>query len=166
MKWTRALEADVERDLASLEKAKDLATFCPSYPKAKRDRIKVWAALFEWAAYYESSWNPTASSVDVGSAADRDTWSVGLLQLSVVDQQNYGIPLGYGFEDLKRAEPNLDLGVRIMAKQIEKRGKIAIPKSEPGDPGVYWATLNPGNKYDKTSEISAKTKALEECKAR
>lgn len=164
MKWTRSLETDVERDLASLEKAKDLATFCSSYPKAKRDRIKVWAVLFEWAAYYESSWNPTASSVDVGSAADRDTWSVGLLQLSVVDQQNYGIPLRYSFADLQDPIKNLDLGVRIMAKQIEKRGKIAIPKSEPGDPGVYWATLNPGNKYDKTSEISAKVRVLDVCK--
>jgi hypothetical protein len=108
-------------------------------------------------AKYESSWKPAAASVDVGSQSNKDTWSVGLMQMSQVDQKNYGLDLGFSYDDLKTAIPNLKLALAVMVKQIKKRGKIFIPT---GESGVYWATIHPGGKYDKTKEITDVTQAM------
>ena len=47
---------------------------------------------------------------------------------------------------------------RSMCNQVKKRGKLFIPKWEKGNPGVYFATLNPGNIYDKTDKILKKVR--------
>jgi len=160
--WTKSLQSLLTAHLESFDKAKDIGVFCPKYGKLNAaDRVHVLAVLIEWLAYYESGWNQAASSVDVGEPGNKDTYSAGLLQMSVVDQKNYGLKTNYNYAQLLTAAPNLDLGITIMAKQIDKRGVILIPK---GSPGVYWATLCPNGKYDKTSQIAAKVKALELCK--
>ena len=160
--WTTALLEIVKKYLPVLEPAQDIQLFCPRYGALSKDqKANVWADLFAATSYYESGFDPRQYSVDVGSQNDRDTWSVGLLQLSVVDQQSYNLPFGYNFEGLQDPIKNLNLGVAIMASQIKKYSKILIGV---GSPGLYWATLHPGGKYDSSSAIEAKTKTLSFCR--
>lgn len=140
--------------LDTLSLAQDVYRLCPHYNELTYyEKIEVWADLFKWLAYYESAWNPRSTSVDVGEKNDKDTWSIGLLQVSVIDQKNLGLDCGFDYDSLLMPIPNITLGIAIMANQVKKRGKIFIPKGEAGNPGVYWATLHPGGKYDKTEEI-------------
>lgn len=116
----------------------------------KEQKLSVLAYFWQCIALFESNYVPTCKSVDVGQRNNLDTWSVGLLQMSVIDQRNYGFDLGYDFEDLQRPIPNLDLGLRVMDKQLMRRKKILIPQ---GQPGTYWATIHPGGRYDKSPVI-------------
>ena len=127
-------------------------------------KLDALVEFFKALAYYESSYNPRCQTVDVGVKDNKSTWSIGLLQLSVIDQSNLNIRMGLDFETLQNPENNLSLGVAIMVNQIKKRGKVFIPKGETGNPGVYWATLNPGNKYDKSDKIIAAANAIKEQK--
>lgn len=159
--WSAALESLVDQHFSVLDQARDIATFCPNYSSlSHEERVNLWADVFAATAYFECSWNPASSSVDVGNQSNPDTWSVGLLQLSVVDQANYGFPFGYSYSDLKDPVKNLTLGVAIMAKQIAKKGKVLIAA---GETGLYWATLHPGGKYDETAAIAKMTKKLSFC---
>jgi Transglycosylase SLT domain len=156
--WSDALLADLNAHYDSLVQAADAVRLHPQWPTLSRaQRLVVLAELFVWTAYYESNWNPSDFSLDVGNRSDRDTWSVGLLQLSVVDQANHDIPLGYSFADLQDSIKNIRLGVAILARQIDRHGKILIPA---GESGVYWSTLHPGGKYDKSGLIELHTRSL------
>ena len=150
--WSNALYDLVAKYYTVLNTAADIADFCPAYQTLNKDqRINAWAGIIAATTYYESSYNPLTNSVDVGNAGDKDTYSVGLLQLSVVDQKNYGFKFGYNFTDLQNPIKNLTLGMAIMNNQINKRKVIAIKK---GDPGLYWAVLYRGGKYDRVKNIS------------
>lgn len=150
--WTKELCSIIEDNIGVYESAQDLTFFIPDYKKkAHKDQVKAIAEIFVATAYYESSWNPKSQSVDVGVASNKDTWSVGLFQMSVVDQKNYGLSMGYSFDDLITAIPNIKLAMAVMQKQILKKGKIVVDK------GPYWAVLYRG-KYSKVDEI--KTRVL------
>jgi len=154
--WSEYLIGKISEKKAVLDTAKDIGIFCPNYGNLDQNlQMKAWGELWVAVAYYESGYNPKTSSVDVGKPGDKDTYSVGLYQMSVVDQKNYKIPLGYKLDDLLTAKPNIHLAIEIFALQIAKRGKVFIPK---GEPGLYWAVIHPGGKYDKTKEIIARTK--------
>lgn len=159
--WSKALLAEVDAHFSSFDKAADARIFCPNYDYTSRAQKEfMWATLIVWTSYNECAWNPADASVDVGAVSDRDTWSVGLLQLSVVDQASYGFKFGYVYADLQDPVKNLHLGVAIMAQSIEKKKKLLI---EVGESGLYWATLHPGGKYDKTAAIAVHTKGLGFC---
>ncbi len=81
-------------------------------------------AFFKRLIYFESGYNPLSESVYVGTPNDKQTWSVGLLQLSGVDKSNLGLPVGFHYEGLKNPENNIIQGIAIMVNQINKRGKI------------------------------------------
>lgn len=159
--WTEALMQAVSERLPFLSKASDLQKMRFDYHTLSDERkVAVWVEFFKTLAFYESGYNPNSQSVDVGVKHDRDTWSIGLLQLSVVDQMNYGLNYGYTFNDLLNPINNLKFGVLILANQILKRGKIFIPNDEKGNPKAYFATLRPGNKYSKVAQITATVEAL------
>jgi len=159
--WSTALYQIVSNSFSTLTQATDLTFFCPKYASLTQDQqINLIADIFASDSYYECSWDPTEYSVDVGTANDNSTWSVGLLQMSVVDQQNYGFTFGYTFADLQTPTDNLVLGVAVMAHQISRYGTILIPK---GSPGLYWSTMNPGGKDDHSANIAAMTKQLSFC---
>jgi hypothetical protein len=160
--WSKALWSEIDTRFDSFNKASDASAFCPKYASLTRSqKINVFAEMIVWTSYYECGWNPFDGSQDVGTANDKDTWSVGLLQMSVVDQVSYKMPFGYTYGDLQVPEKNLHLGLAIMARQIDRKGKILIPK---GESGLYWAVLSPGGKYDKSESIKSHTKALSFCK--
>lgn len=156
--WSDVLIADLSEHFSSFARASDASVFHPRWRSLTRDQqMTVLAEMIVWTAYYESAWDPADYSVDVGSKIDNRTWSVGLLQLSVVDQANHHLPFGYSFADLQDPIKNLHLGIAIMAKQIDRHGKILIPV---GESGVYWGTLHPGRKYDRSALIESHTRSL------
>ena len=157
--WSNLLFKKIDEKFSSLDKAKDLPLFCPKYLSLSEDKKKiVLAELWVWTAYFESGWNPKSASVDVGTKNNKDTWSAGLLQVSVVDQKNWNLKTGYSYNDLLQVGPNLELSLSILSKQIEKQGLIAVTKN------LYWAVLGPKNyRYTKLDKIVAKTKQLEFC---
>ena len=113
-------------------------------------RVLVLREFFKAMMYFESAYNPESACVDVGNKKNKDTWSVGLFQVSVCDQENYKLPTSYTYQDLLDPENNIDLAFRIFARQLLRTKKIFIPK---GEAGVYWAVIHPGGKYDKTQSI-------------
>jgi hypothetical protein len=156
--WSVALISDLNAHFSSFAHARDADQFHPRWNSLTRDQqVTVLAEMIVWTSYYECGWNPADYGVDVGNKDDNRTWSVGLLQLSVVDQANYHLPLGYSFADLQNPIKNLNFGVAIMAKQIDRHGKILIPV---GESGIYWSTLHPGGKHDKSAEIEAHTRSI------
>lgn len=108
-------------------------------------KIEFWSHLFAKTMKYECDYNPKSYCVDVGNKNDKNTWSVGLLQLSVVDQKNYGFDLGYSFADLQDPFKNMILGVRIAEKLLLQDRKIA-GKVDGSWKGLsrYWGTLREG----------------------
>lgn len=159
--WTDALLADITANFKSFDIASDAILFCPKYSGlAQTDKVHMWAEVIVWDSNYESSWNPTEASPDAGTVADKDTWSVGLMQVSVVDQVNWKFLFGYTFTDLKDPIKNLKLATSIMAASIAKHGHLLIAS---GELGLYWSTLHPGGKYDKSAAIESHTKALSFC---
>lgn len=162
--WSDAILMDVLDNLnQSYSKASDIKTFCPKYMSiAQVDRARAWGELFVGIIYYESSFNPASASVDVGKVGDKNTYSVGLFQMSVVDQVNYGFKFGYTYADLLKPIPNINLALAIFKRQLDKYGVIGIPV---GSKGLYWATIHPGGKYDNTKDIAARVqKYVEACK--
>jgi hypothetical protein len=160
--WSKALWSEIDTRFDSFNKASDASAFCPKYASLTRNqKINVFAEMVVWTSYYECAWNPFDGSQDVGIANDKDTWSVGLLQMSVIDQESYKMPFGYSYGDLQDPAKNLHLGLAIMARQIDRKGKILIPR---GETGVYWSTLHPGGEYDKSDSIKSHTQSLVFCK--
>lgn len=149
--WDNQLKEILIKHINDLSLAIDVKQLHQKYYDLKTtEQVDVWCEFFKWLAFYESGWDPNSACVDVGTDSDHNTWSIGLLQMSVCDQKNMALPLNYKYETLLLPVPNLELGVAVMVYQIKKRKKIFIPK---GESGVYWATLHPGGKYDKTLKI-------------
>jgi hypothetical protein len=159
--WDTIIYGIVNEHLSVLDTAKDIADFCPAYGSLSKDqKIQVWADLFAADSYYESGWNQASYSVDVGTANNDNSWSVGLLQMSVVDQGNYGLTYGYTFAQLETAGPNLELGITVMSKQIAHYGTVLMDAGT----SVYWSTLSPGGKYDHSKDIEGWVQSLTFCK--
>ena len=124
--WSAAAIKYVTQYFPQLDAATDVTAFCAPYRSLNKDqKINLLADIFAATASYECAWDPKSASVDVGTSNNKDTWSVGLLQLSVVDQANYGFKFVFNFADLQEPDPNLQLGIAIMAKQITKHGAEA-----------------------------------------
>lgn len=157
--WSDALTALIRQNLATYDKAADITKICPKYKDlSESGKIKAIGEFWVALSYFESGYSPTSASVDVGTADDKDTWSVGLFQMSVVDQANYKLPFGYKYADLLKPIPNITLAHAVMMKQIQNKSSILLKS------GVYWAPLKIGGKYDHIDEIIARVKAnAKEC---
>jgi len=159
--WTELLKRLVYSNIKAFDAASDIHNIRPDWSLLSDDqKADVMAAFFKRLIFFESSYNPLSESVDVGNKHDKQTWSVGLMQLSGVDKANLGLPIGWDYEGLKNPENNITQGVAIMTNQIRKRGKIIIAKGEKGNPSAYWAPLIAGGKYDKTAEIIAAAQSV------
>lgn len=152
--WSVRVYNLVDAYFSQLDQAKDIVAIRPDYaslsPGQKRT---VWCELFSAIAYYECGWGPKA----VAKADVAGTDSIGLLQLSVEDQESYKLPFGYNATDLQDPSKNLRLGVAIMAKLAVEFKKIIFGV---GEHGLYWATLHPGGKNDKTASIKSMVQKL------
>lgn len=127
--------------LRDLDKAKDVARFCPKYAElGAYDRVQFWAELVSTMAYFESGWN-TNSTFHEPAPLNYD--SAGLLQLSTVDAKNYkSIPqcaLIATVAGLRDPLKNLDCGIRIMARLIGKDSAITTTANKGA--AAYWSVL-------------------------
>jgi len=141
-------------------KIKDMERFRIDWVALTKDqRIYVMAEIIVQMAKHESGWNPDSASVDVGNKDKKDTWSIGLLQLSVADQ-SWVKPRDktrYTYEELIKPIPNLDLAFSILKRQIEKDGRLVLPNKSPLR---YWAVMLDGNKYSKVDSIISVIKKI------
>lgn len=159
--WAEILRRLIFPQINEFNLADDIHNIRPDWASlSDEQKTDVMVEFFKAMVFYESGYNPKSSSVDVGIPGNKDTYSVGLLQLSVVDQSNLGLRFGFNYDDLMIPDKNLTLGVAIMVNQIKKRGKILIAKGEKGNPSLYWATISPGGRYDKSANIIEAAQAL------
>jgi hypothetical protein len=159
--WSDKLTRLIYDNLDYYSKASDIKTICPRWDDLnERHRIKAvaefWVALF----FYESSWNPKSQSVDVGTSGDRNTWSIGLGQISVVDQKSFGLKTSYTFDELITPFPNMELSHAIMMRQLARRNKLLLDNK---DSMRYWAIILFSNKYQKISQVIERIKSNSEC---
>lgn len=156
--WSNYLVALFRKDLDTFKKASDISIFCPKFHSlGEQDQLKALGEFWVAVAYYESGFNPKSAAVDVGTQSDKNTWSVGLYQMSVVDQKNYRLDFGYDYDDLLEPLPNIHLGLAVLKAQVLKRGVLAVLRP---NPGVYWAVLR-----DKSPEIASRVqKYASKCK--
>lgn len=153
--WSDRLAQRIQENLDVLGNAKDIERICPKFDALERNqRVKALGEFFVALAYYESGFNPRSAAVDVGVASNRNTWSIGLFQVSVVDQQWAG-NYDYSYEQLLGPHENIDLALTIMTRQVRKGGLFILPNSSSLR---YWATLLEGNKYNEISAILARVK--------
>lgn len=159
--WSKSLIDIIGEKFDVLDKAKDMSKYCPKFSLlTKKDKINALAEFMVALAYYESGYNPKASSVDVGTKDDKSTWSIGLWQMSVIDQSSYNIKFCYNYDDLLKPAPNAKLAIYVLAKQIASQGLICVDKN------VYWATLSCKStaKYQVNNQIAARLqKAFKSC---
>lgn len=152
--WSDELIKLIDYNLQVYAAAEDIRLFIPSWDSLSRSqKIKAIGEFWVSLAYFESGFNPSSASVDVGKQSDRNTWSIGLYQMSVVDQANLGIKLGYTYDELLTPIPNIRLAHAVMIRQIQKFRKIALNNT---DKGRYWAVILHGNRFSKINEIRAR----------
>ncbi len=153
--WSDALIKYVDRDFDLYEKAQDTSLWCPKYKSLSRQqKLKAWGEMWVSIAFYESGFRPKTASVDVGQPDKRDTWSVGLYQVSVVDQPWAGGGTTYSYEDLLTPIPNIHLATILMKRQLTRTGLLILPVSSKYK---YWAVILSGGKWQKIPEIIART---------
>ena len=147
--WTDTLVTCVSDYLIVFQRATDITRFSSNFSILRQaDQIKTICELFVGMAKHESSFNPLSESVDVGNKADRNSWSVGLFQMSGNDSSAKQFKARYN--DLKDALVNIQVATFQMMKQVDKEGLFILPNK---NKNRYWAVLLDGNKYSKVSEI-------------
>ena len=154
--WTNATLLALQREGAVLTSSlpADVEEFCPGYADAAPDKRRAfWAGLLSAVAKYESSNNPKA---DGGSGRWR-----GLLQIAPRTAENFGCDVS-GKDGLYDGSANLACGVRIMADQVGRDGRIASEGSG-GWLGMARDWLPLRNK-DKRREIADWTRAQDYCR--
>lgn len=147
----------IKQDLALYSAAKDITQICPKYKALDESgKLKAIGEFYAALALYESSWNVKSSSVDVGKPGNKDTYSVGLCQVSVVDQPWAGGGTKYTYADLQTAKPNLHLCTILIRRQLKNTSTIFLDNSSKYR---YFAVALRGNRYSKIPQIIAKVHA-------
>jgi hypothetical protein len=120
-------------------------------------QLRYWAELFISVAKFESGWDPTNTFREASGQN-----SIGLLQLSKSDQDNYQLTPRITDEDkLKDPILNLGWGVTIFAKRLARDGVVASGgKIDPKGAAKYWSTLQEGHKNDKVETLPEVKKAV------
>jgi hypothetical protein len=96
---------------------RDVAEWCPAYPKASlEDRRAFWVGFLSALAKHESTYRPAA----VGGGG---RW-YGLLQILPATARGYGCKAQTG-EALKNGAANLSCALRIMTRTVRRDGVIA-----------------------------------------
>lgn len=173
--WSNVVRNVIETKAPSLFKGSaDIEQFCPMYDRlGTQDKLNFWVEFISAVALYESAWKPTSRMTETTMGIDpitkRQVASEGLLQLSYQDIQwapycefDFKSDERYALNDARRTilnpEKNLNCGIQILDRQVQKKGNIALSS------GVYWAVLKINGKYSKLTEIKKTTNALSFCK--
>jgi hypothetical protein len=171
--WSRYVSLLIMKELLpKFDKATDTNRYCETYKDLQpQEKATLWTEIIAGVAYYESSWNPTASRIEAGDidqVTGKPGRSEGLMQM------DYQARLWYpycrfdwekdknkGLDDPTRTilNPyiNLECGARVLAHQIDKRG-VLNPET-----GGFWSTLRAGTNAAKY--IRDRANELEFCHA-
>lgn len=168
-------KSEVEKSMPSLSRVKDILDFCPKYAAIPgSEKAWVWVELISAMAKFESGWSPVSRMVEPASSfptpdpiTGRPVASEGLLQLSYQDSKwhkgcrfDWSKDKSLAAKDPRKTilnpEINIECGVKILARQIERRGLIVVPS------GPYWSVIYNG-KYSKLTQIRAMVKASPLC---
>lgn len=154
--WTPALEKMIEERLEIFKTATDLNRIKVGFHTlSKENQIVILREFIKAICYYESGYNPRLQNVDVGEKSDKNTWSIGLMQISQVDQKSFKLALNYTFDQLLEPIPNLHLALEILERQIMKTGKFILHKSSPFR---YWAVILDDGRYSELPSILSYTR--------
>ncbi len=136
--WSNKVVNMVLEHRGSLFAAQDMTTFCPKFNSlSMEEKSWVWAELIVGIVKYESDFDPNniyheppPLSID----------SIGLLQLSYEDKAQYPFcNLNRKTKNLQDPINNLDCGIKIMAKLIDKWGVITNSKNR--GLAAYWSVV-------------------------
>ena len=172
--WTTYLHDRILNTWSTLlPGSNDMHKFCPRYSSLDNNqRANVWAALLSAMSKFESSYNPLnrfhEDTMGTDSVTKRPVYSEGLLQLSYQDIRGYPF-CEFDWEADKKlsdSDPrktifdpykNLDCGAGIMARQIARKGLIAVSS------GPYWSVIKEGGRYSQIPKIITMVKELPFC---
>ena len=150
---------DAEKPLSGLEPS-DIGVFCPGYLRQDRGgRAVFWRTLLADLV--------SAESVNSSSAAyweeDQDQYSIGLLQLSLSDEQRYHC--GFKSEvDITDPDRNLACGVKIVTMLVSADGALGGDAgNEMKGIGAYWQNLRRPSEV--RGKLIAATRAIPQCVA-
>lgn len=150
---------DAEKPLSGLEPS-DIGVFCPGYLRQDRGgRAVFWRTLLADLV--------SAESVNSSSAAyweeDQDQYSIGLLQLSLSDEQRYHC--GFKSEvDITDPDRNLACGVKIVTMLVGADGALGGGQgTEMKGIGAYWQNLR--RPSEMRGKLIAATRAIPQCVA-
>jgi len=150
---------DASSPLTALEPA-DIATFCPGYLLQDRQgRAVFWRTIVSDLVAEESVNNTAAAYWE----EDQDQYSIGLLQLSLADEQRY--KCGFKSEvDVTDPARNLACGVKVVTMLVGADGMIGGGAGhEMKGAGAYWQNLRrPSEVRDRLINT---TKAVPQCRA-
>jgi hypothetical protein len=172
--WSSFVFGLLGNQAQSILKAQDMDRFCPRYASLSNpQKINVAGQLISAMVKYESSFNPTTrlleTTLGTDSVTGQPVYSEGLLQLSYQDIRGYPF-CEFDWEKDKNLSPtspnktifnvyrNLGCGLRILANQVQRRGKIVLTK------GAYWAVIKEDSRYEKIDEIANLVGNLEFCR--
>ncbi len=170
--WSTFVFEKIDQLFNQFSQCEDIVWFRPDYLSlSRKQQVNVWGELISAMCKFESDWKPWSYMVETTMGNDHVTGkqikSEGLMQLSYQDKDYYPkLTCRFDWQSDKNKSDNdrtrtilnpfinLEFGIQILAKQIEKTKKIAL------DSGVYWAVLKLNGKYSKLPEIIKMVKSL------
>jgi Putative peptidoglycan binding domain/Transglycosylase SLT domain len=170
--WSTFVFGKVDSLFTKFSQCEDITWFRPDYNSLTgNQQINVWGELISAICKFESGWKPWSSMIETtmgnDSVTGKQVKSEGLMQLSYQDKKSYKM-LNCKFDwdaDKAKADSdktrtildpiiNLELGIEILARQIDRTKKIALSES------VYWAVLKLNGKYSQLPGIIKMVKSL------
>lgn len=154
--WSEKLLSLLTPIQATLEQGQP-DSFIPGYngltPSMK---VKFWAELLVAMSTFESSWDPTNVFAEPPPLGVN---SIGLLQLSLKDQNGYAVAPRIDDEnDLKDPILNLEWGVKIFATLVARDNVVASSQGNTHTgAAAYWSVVRAGATH-KLDAIKALTK--------
>jgi hypothetical protein len=172
--WSEYVFDIYDRDLSGvLDRAEDISRFCPNYSNLnQKQKVNVWGMLISALVRYESFYDPLARYVEHSMGIDPITGktivSEGLLQLSYQDiipfpfcdfnwEQDKNLPDKSPSKTILDPYRNLNCGMKILGRQIQRRGKIVLSK------GAYWAVIKENSPHQRIRNIENWVKKLSFC---
>jgi hypothetical protein len=157
--WSTRLLGLVQQNLAQLETA-DVESFIAGYDRlAPQMKVKFWAELFVAMSKFESDWDPKNVFKEPPPLGVN---SIGLLQLSLKDQEGYPVAPRIDDENkLKDPILNLDWAITIFARLLKRDGVVATSNGNAHRGAArYWSVLRAGHKIDLIKALTKKNVGL------
>lgn len=119
--WTKAAVATIQKRWTSLNRARDVDSFCPGYSKASSTRqMACWIRIVGGIMQKESGFQPNDSMIENSGEA-----SVGLMAMSAGQ-----CPNARSSRALKNPIANIECGINVMANLIQQDGYISGPRNK------------------------------------